>query len=250
MLYFTSLIFHQLHRTHPETLECFYLAFLSDTYCLGASDLSKRIILPWPFKPVARSLDNAQQNGRVNPLTHPGTSSLRKSARVLNPTAQPFLSRRWRSYMQHALWYWPEPITKGVLWMDNLPSCMQSYWRIELSSSMTLCFVIKSSVVWQTISVSHSWVSRVEAHIIAIVGVLFSIFESLFKMAKVTLYDLPSKDPCTCWSLNPWKSMFLHQSTEDEIDDEQLECNLTTRGLTMILNGRSILTSPQRSRPC
>jgi hypothetical protein len=22
----------------------------------------------------------------------------------------------------------------------------------------------------------------------------------------VTLYDLPSKDPCKAWSLNPWKS--------------------------------------------
>jgi len=25
-------------------------------------------------------------------------------------------------------------------------------------------------------------------------------------MANIILYDLPSKDPCGCWSLNPWKT--------------------------------------------
>ena len=24
-------------------------------------------------------------------------------------------------------------------------------------------------------------------------------------MSDVILYDIPSRDPCRCWSLNPWK---------------------------------------------
>lgn len=27
-------------------------------------------------------------------------------------------------------------------------------------------------------------------------------------MSEITFYDLPSRDPCRCWSLNPWKSVY------------------------------------------
>lgn len=26
---------------------------------------------------------------------------------------------------------------------------------------------------------------------------------------QVVLYDLPSREPCKCWSLNPWKTRLL-----------------------------------------
>lgn len=26
---------------------------------------------------------------------------------------------------------------------------------------------------------------------------------------EITLFDLPSKEPCASWSLNPWKSKYL-----------------------------------------
>lgn len=43
------------------------------------------------------------------------------------------------------------------------------------------------------------------------------------KMAKVTLYDLPSKNPCRTWSLNPWKTRLLLNYKEIEYDTEWIE---------------------------
>ncbi|QDS72629.1 hypothetical protein FKW77_002275 [Venturia effusa] len=42
-------------------------------------------------------------------------------------------------------------------------------------------------------------------------------------MAKVTLYDLPSKDPCRSWSLNPWKTRLLLNYKEIDYDTEWVE---------------------------
>lgn len=42
-------------------------------------------------------------------------------------------------------------------------------------------------------------------------------------MIKVTLYDLPSKDPCRTWSLNPWKTRLILNYKEIEYDTEWTE---------------------------
>ncbi|TLD39559.1 putative glutathione s-transferase protein [Venturia nashicola] len=42
-------------------------------------------------------------------------------------------------------------------------------------------------------------------------------------MAKVTLFDLPSKDPCRTWSLNPWKTRLFLNYKEIEYGTEWVE---------------------------
>lgn len=42
-------------------------------------------------------------------------------------------------------------------------------------------------------------------------------------MAKVTLYDLPSRDPCSTWSMNPWKTRLLLNYKKIEYNTEWVE---------------------------
>jgi hypothetical protein len=56
-------------------------------------------------------------------------------------------------------------------------------------------------------------------------------------MSTITLYDLPSRGDCACWSLNPWKSTSLPASPKNFFRRLTLRLQQTAR---FLLNYKSL----------